>query len=80
MKTKIHNKGQVVIPASIRKQFNLNVGDLVGLEIDENGIYIYPLKNEIPELKGCIREEFEEYGFPSKADITKALEAGISEE
>ncbi|MCH7731753.1 MAG: AbrB/MazE/SpoVT family DNA-binding domain-containing protein [Candidatus Marinimicrobia bacterium] len=80
MKMKIHNKGQVVIPANIRKQFDLDVGDLVEVETDENGIHLYPVRDNLLELKGCIHEEFKKYGFPSEEDITRAMEAGISEE
>ena len=33
MLTKVHNKGQVVIPAQVRKQLGIDVGDFLEVEV-----------------------------------------------
>jgi AbrB family looped-hinge helix DNA binding protein len=75
---KIHNKGQVVIPAEIRRRFGLDIGDEVDVSIDDKGIHLYPVPPSGIQLKGSLREEYLRYGFPSEEEIAAALEAGLS--
>lgn len=42
--SKIQRNYQVTLPASVRKKARLQVGDLVGFEVRENGILIKPLE------------------------------------
>ncbi|MBC8322434.1 MAG: AbrB/MazE/SpoVT family DNA-binding domain-containing protein [Candidatus Marinimicrobia bacterium] len=77
MKMKIHNKGQVVLPAKIRKKFHLEIGDDVNVTYDNEGIHLYPVTEESIELKGSIKEEYLKYRFPSEDEINKATIEGF---
>lgn len=43
---KINHFGQVVIPASFRKQLGLSEGNYVNLQLTDEGILIHPLSTE----------------------------------
>ena len=75
---KIHNKGQVVIPASLRKKYHLDIGDEVDVEFDEKGIHLYPVVEEQINLQGVLKEEQKKYGFPSEDEIQKATGKGMA--
>ena len=57
MRMKIYNKGQVVIPAELRKKYNMVVGDYVEVELDENCIKLMPVQNVdvVDALFGALR-------------------------
>ncbi|MCH7762704.1 MAG: AbrB/MazE/SpoVT family DNA-binding domain-containing protein [Candidatus Marinimicrobia bacterium] len=78
MKMKIHNKGQVVLPAKIRKRYHLEIGDDVDVTYDDEGIHIYPVVEESIDLQGSLREEYKKYGFPDETDIDEATKKGFS--
>ncbi len=42
--------GRLMIPASVRKQFDLVAGDTLQFVILDEGIFLLPTKNEIAEL------------------------------
>ena len=42
MEAKVFNKGQIVIPAVLRKKYNINIGDKVNIVADKEGINIIP--------------------------------------
>lgn len=57
MRMKIYNKGQVVIPAELRKKYNIVVGDYVEVVLDENCIKLMPVRNVdvVDALFGSLR-------------------------
>ena len=57
MRMKIYNKGQVVIPAELRKKYNMVVGDYVEVELDENCIKLMPVQSVgvVDALFGALR-------------------------
>jgi AbrB family looped-hinge helix DNA binding protein len=62
---KVLTKGQVVIPAQIRKKYDIQPGN--SLQIFEYGNLIYlvpPTKDPLKEAMGCL---------PQKPSLTKAL-------
>jgi AbrB family looped-hinge helix DNA binding protein len=58
MLAKVFNKGQIVIPAMLRKKYGIKIGDRVNIVEDEDGIKIIPFKNEksIETLAGIFSE------------------------
>jgi len=58
MRMKIYNKGQVVIPAELRKKYNLFVGDYVEVLLEDNCIKLMPLRNVnvVDELFGALKD------------------------
>ena len=45
MEVKVFNKGQVVIPAFLRKKYNINIGEKVKIIEEKDGIKIIPARN-----------------------------------
>ncbi|MFQ6677374.1 MAG: AbrB/MazE/SpoVT family DNA-binding domain-containing protein [Fidelibacterota bacterium] len=78
MKMKIHNKGQVVLPAKIRKKYHLEIGDDVDVTYNDEGIHLYPVVEETIDLSGSLKEEYKKYGFPSEDEIKKATKEGFT--
>lgn len=58
MRMKIYNKGQVVIPAELRKKYNLFVGDYIEVLPEDNCIKLIPHRNVniVDELFGVLRD------------------------
>ena len=58
MLAKIFNKGQVVIPAILRKKLNIKVGSRVNITEEKDGIKITPIKQNEPiaNLAGIFSE------------------------
>ena len=55
MVSKLTSKGQLTIPKSIRKKFNLHKGDKIEFFIDNEGeIRLIPVKSSVKELKGMV--------------------------
>ncbi len=54
MFAKVFNKGQIVIPAILRKKYGIKIGDRVNIVEEKDGIKIVPLNKErkIEELAG----------------------------
>ena len=49
------SKGQVTVPAEIRKQLKLRVGDRLDFVLHEDGhLEIVPLRQELKSLKGMV--------------------------
>ncbi|MDP0501646.1 MAG: AbrB/MazE/SpoVT family DNA-binding domain-containing protein [Verrucomicrobiota bacterium JB022] len=53
--TTITTKGQMTLPADIRKHLDLHQGDRLTCFIDEGRIVMVPQKRPIRELKGMIK-------------------------
>ncbi len=45
MLAKVFNKGQVVIPARLRKKYKINIGDKVNIIEEDDGIKIVPVES-----------------------------------
>lgn len=44
--TQTNNKGQVVIPKSIRKKLDITQGTLLEIVVRAQGLYLYPVKTQ----------------------------------
>ena len=73
MQSKIFNKGQIVMPASLRKKYNLKVGSKINIIDEEDGIKIVPAEEEInvEALAGIFKDYAKDREVQSKDEITK---------
>lgn len=53
----ITSKGQVTLPAVIRKQLNLKTGDRIVFTLEGNKIIAEPVSGDISELFGLIKSD-----------------------
>ena len=80
MLMKIHNKGQVVIPAEIRKQLEIDVGDVLEVEVlpDQGKIELRrPGQSKARSLAGSLKQYARGKRFPSDRQIAEALRRGL---
>ncbi len=81
MLMKVFNKGQIVIPISIRKALGVEPGDMMDVEIDQKEQCIKlkkPLQSLSSELAGSLSKYNKRKSFPSKKEMKKALAEGLS--
>lgn len=82
MLAKIFNKGQVVIPARLRKKYKISIGDKVNIIEEDNGIKIIPTKsdnnNTVESLAGIFSQYVSNREI-SKENINKATEEYFTE-
>ncbi|NKB69706.1 MAG: AbrB/MazE/SpoVT family DNA-binding domain-containing protein [Candidatus Latescibacteria bacterium] len=81
MLMKVHNKGQVVIPAEIRKVLDLEIGDFLEVEIDAGNQRILLHKSggkNTRDLAGSLSQYANNKTFPSKQQMRRALQQGLS--
>jgi len=81
MLAKVFNKGQVVIPARLRKKYKINIGDKVNIIEESNGIKIVPVEsdnNSVESLAG-IFSKYAQSGQINKEKINKATEECLVE-
>ena len=82
-KLKVFPKGQVVIPVSLRKKFNIVIGDQIDVLTSENGILLRPSKKTentetaTDSLFGIFKEYAPEKKKPGKNDIKEATHDGF---
>ena len=69
MKTKIQQKGQIVLPKNFRDDLNLKVGDYVEIEKEKDFVKILPVGGGVLELAGSMKSKVKS----SKKDIETAL-------
>ena len=67
----ITSKGQVTLPAVIRKQLNLKTGDRIVFTLKGNKIIAEPMSGDISELFGLIKSD--------RAVSLEEMEAAIAE-
>ena len=85
-KMKIFPKGQVVIPASLRKRYRMDIGEQIDVISTPDGILLKPLrkKDRQKSLTGKLFGIFNSYasGKPqlTERDIEKATATGFIEE
>ncbi len=82
MLMKVFNKGQVVIPAAIRKQLELHVGDMLDVSFDADRACIELTKREsnMDQIAGSLASFAEGKAFPSRKQMHAALAKGFSNE
>ena len=51
----VSKKGQVTLPAEVRKHLNIKPGADIYFVIDDNGVRIIPAGGKIDSLKGIIK-------------------------
>jgi AbrB family looped-hinge helix DNA binding protein len=81
MLMKIHAKGQVVIPAEVRKQMGIEVGDVLEVEVlpEEGKIELrVPAQSRSQLLEGSLKEYARGKRFPSERQMTETLRRGIA--
>ena len=85
VKRKVFPKGQVVISISLRKKYQIDIGDRIDVISKPDGILLKPLpkENRQRSLTERLFGIFSDYATgktrPTKADIKKATEAGFTE-
>ena len=85
IKMKVFPKGQVVIPVSLRKKYQIEIGDQIDVISESEGILLKPIPKEkswtsaTERLFGIFRAYASPKSEPTKADIEKATEDGFTE-
>jgi len=82
MLMKVHNKGQVVIPAHIRKQLGIDIGDLLEVEVmpEEGKIELRrPVQGMAQKLAGSLKKYARGKDFPSDRQVAEALRRGLTQ-
>ena len=85
IKMKVFSKGQVVIPVSLRKKYNIDIGDHIQAVPSKDGILLKPPSKtkSTGTLTDSLFGIFEKYGQgkkkAGKKDIIKTTEKGFIE-
>ena len=82
MLMKVFNKGQIVIPISIRKALGVEPGDMMDVIIDSDEQCIKlkkPVASKSSELAGSLSGFSKRKAFPTKKEMRKALAEGLSD-
>jgi AbrB family looped-hinge helix DNA binding protein len=83
LKMKIFQKGQVVIPADLRRKYNINIGDQIEFLTFQDGILLKPFKHRpkdqtlTEELFGVFSNYVAKGNLPDKEAIVTATESGF---
>ncbi|MDF7801882.1 AbrB/MazE/SpoVT family DNA-binding domain-containing protein [Pontiellaceae bacterium B1224] len=82
MLMKLFNKGQIVIPAPIRKELGLNVGDMLDVKLDANRacIELKKAESETVQLAGSLSAYAKSKSFPSRKQMHEAFAKGMTRE
>jgi len=84
-KMKVYQKGQIVIPASFRKKYNIEIGDYLDVVPTKNGILIKKVPHDrdkmtmTEKLFGIFSSHAANHEFPGKTKISAAIEEGFLE-
>ncbi len=80
MLMKVHNKGQVVIPAEVRKELEISIGDQLDVHIDVDQQCI-ELKKHTDRTSRKLAGSLQQYGkgkrFPSREEMRQSLYQGL---
>ncbi|RLA94515.1 MAG: hypothetical protein DRG83_19655 [Deltaproteobacteria bacterium] len=85
IKMKVFQKGQIVIPAFLRKKYNIEIGDYLDVVPTQNGILIKTVphdrekKTMTEKLFGIFSSHASAHEFPGKTKISAAIEEGFLE-
>ena len=83
MLMKVHNKGQVVIPAEIRRQLGISLGDLLEVELipEEGRIELRRTSGgTAADLAGSLAQYGSGRPFPTRDVMSEALRQGLLED
>ena len=78
---KVHNKGQVVIPAQMRRELDIAIGDHLEVEVNEEESRIELRKPTGPrssELAGSLSRYAAGKPFPSRDQLAEAVRRGTT--
>lgn len=75
MRVRVQKKGQILLPKLFRDHLNVEPGDYVKIEKEDNFVKILPTQKSVLELAGSIKHE---KGDPQKA-IQSAMELEAKE-
>ena len=80
MRAKVFNKGQVVIPVSLRKKYGIKIGEKVDVIEEKDGIKIIPIKEDlsIEKLQGILNK-YKKKKVLTEKKIEKSTEEGFTE-
>jgi len=81
MLMKVFNKGQVVIPVAIRKEFGIEIGDMLDVVADREEKCVKlkrPGEMKSKKLAGSLSRYNRRERFPSRQEMKKALAEGIA--
>ena len=81
MLMKVFNKGQVVIPAKIRHNFDIQIGEMLDVVVNEDKQIIEIKKSfyHVKALAGSL-SEYSVKPFPSNKQIHESLANGLGHE
>lgn len=82
MLMKVFNKGQVVVPASVRRQMGLHPGDMVNVEFNP-ARHCVELRKAEPSsggLAGSLAPYASRHEFPTRKQMHEALAKGMTRE
>ena len=84
-KMKVFPKGQVIIPVSLRRKYNINIGDQIEFIDLKDGILLKPSKQKptgrsvTEELFGMLSSYAVETALPDKDAVNRDTESGFTE-
>jgi AbrB family looped-hinge helix DNA binding protein len=77
---KVFNKGQVVIPASIRRGLGVGPGDMLDVSLDQNGEFLIMQPHsagKAKKLAGSLSRFRKGRNIPDKKQISQILRKGL---
>jgi AbrB family looped-hinge helix DNA binding protein len=77
---KVFNKGQIVIPAAVRRKLKIEIGDMLDFFIDEKENCIKlkkPDEMQSTRLAGSLSKYNRRKRFPTRQEMRKALAEGL---
>lgn len=80
MLMKVFQKGQVVIPAGIRHELGISLGDTLDVEIDREHQTVELRKPQVrlsKELAGALAHHVKSKKFPTRQQMRNALAEGL---
>lgn len=83
MLMKVHPKGQVVIPAEIRRRLGIDIGDMLDVVVvpDEGKIELRrSAGTSARAIAGALRAYARGKPFPSEEEVAEALRSGLGED
>lgn len=82
MLMKVFNKGQVVVPADVRRQMDLHPGDMVDVEFNPKRqcVELHKAKALCGQLAGSLASYASQREFPTRKQMHETFAKGITRE